>query len=82
MYRLEFEVSFGWRPPCGEVEDAAAADGGQLVAVAEERDGRVGSVRDREQGAGGVLVEHAGFVDEQYVAGQQSRAAIGVGVDT
>ena len=36
---LELEVRFGWHPAGGEVEDAAAADGRQLVAVAEERDG-------------------------------------------
>jgi hypothetical protein len=61
--------------------DAAAADGGQLVPVAEERDGGVGSVGDCEESAGGVLVEHAGFVDEQDVAGQQPSAGLRVGLD-
>ena len=37
--RLELVVRFGSHPACGEVEDAAAADGRELVAVAEERDG-------------------------------------------
>ncbi len=43
----------------GEVEDAAAADRGELVAVPQQRQPRPGLVGDGEQGAGGVLVEHA-----------------------
>lgn len=65
----------------GEVEDAAAADGGELVAVADERDGGAGVVGDREECAGGVLVEHAGFVDEEHVAGEQPRSCVGGAVD-
>ena len=81
VHRLELEVRLGPHPPCGEVEYPAAADGGQLVTVPEQRDGRVGSVGDREQRAGGVLVEHAGLVDQEYVAGQQPCAGVGTGVD-
>ena len=78
--RLELVVGCGSHPACGEVEDAAAADGWELVAVAEERDGGVRSVGDGEQRAGGVLVEHAGLVDEEDVAGEQAcrrRAVVG-----
>ena len=66
----------GSHPACGEVEDAAAANGWELVAVAEERDPRVRSVGDGEQRAGGVLVEHAGLVDEEDVAGEQAGTCI------
>ncbi len=59
----------GVGPPGGVVEDAAAADGGELVAVADERDPCAGLVGDGEQRAGGVLVEHPGLVDEQQVTG-------------
>ena len=76
--RLELVVRCGSHPACGEVEDAAAADGRQLVAVAQERDGGVGSVGDGEQRAGGVLVEHAGLVDEEDVAGEQTCAGLGL----
>ena len=78
--RLELVVRFGSHPACGEVEDAAAADGRELVAVAEERDDCVRSVGDGEQRAGGVLVEHAGLVDEEDVAGEQACAGLGRGV--
>jgi hypothetical protein len=43
------------------------------VAVTDERDPGSGFVGDDEQGAGDVLVEHAGLVDEKEVAGQQQR---------
>ena len=66
--------------PGGVVEDAAAADGGELVAVAEERDPGAGLIGDAQQGAGGVLVEHAGLVDEQQVPGVQPRPDIGSGL--
>jgi Uma2 family endonuclease len=81
VHGLELEVGFGWCPSCGEVEDAASSDGRQLVTVADERDGGPGVVGDREQCTGGVLVEHAGFVDEEYVAGEQPRSCFGGGVD-
>jgi hypothetical protein len=78
--RLQRVVRFGSHPACGEVEDAAAADRRELVAVAEQRDDCVGLVGDGEQCAGCVLVEHAGLVDEQDVAGQQACAGLGCGV--
>jgi hypothetical protein len=77
MDRLELVVRFGSHPACGEVEDAATADGRELVSVAEERDGGVRSVGDGEQRPGGVLVEHAGLLDEEYVAEDQARAGLG-----
>jgi hypothetical protein len=52
----------------GEVEDAAAADRRELVAVAEQRDADSALVGDGEQGAGGVLVEHARFVDHEEIS--------------
>jgi hypothetical protein len=52
----------------GEVEDAAAADRRELVAVAEQRDADSALIDDGEQGAGGVLVEHARFVDHEEIS--------------
>ena len=54
-------------PAHGEVEDAAASDGGELVPVPDERDPGASLVRDRQQCAGGVLVEHSCLVDQQQV---------------
>jgi hypothetical protein len=51
------------------VQDTTAADGWELVSVADERDPRTGLVGDGEQRAGGVLVEHPRLVDEQQVTG-------------
>ena len=48
-------------------EDAAAADRGQLVPVAEQRHPDPALVGHREQGAGGVLIEHPGLVHHQEV---------------
>ena len=78
--RLELVVRFGAHPACGEVEDPAAADGRELVAVAEKRDDCVRSVGDGEQRAGGVLVEHAGLVNEEDIAGEQACACLWRGV--
>ena len=64
----------------GVVEGAAAADGGELVAVSDERDPGAGLVGDREQGVGGVLVEHPGLVDEQQIPRIQVRGWRGCGV--
>ena len=73
VHGLQLEAGLGACPAGGVVEDAAAADGRKLVAVTDERDPGPGLVGDGEQGAGDVLVEHAGLVDEQEVAGQQPR---------
>ena len=70
VHGLQFEAGFGAGPAGGVVQDAAASDGGKLVAVTDERDPGAGLVCDGEQGTGDVLVEHAGLVDEQQVAGQ------------
>jgi len=72
VHGLELEMGLGAHPPSGEVEHPAATYSRELVAVTEEGDSRVCPVGDVEQGAGGVLVEHAGLVDEQYVAGRES----------
>ena len=42
------------------------------MTVAEEHHLGTGAVGDREECAGGVLVEHPGLVDEEYVTGQES----------
>ena len=80
MDRLELVVRLGSHPACGEVEDTATADRRELVTVAQERHDCVRSVGDGEQRAGGVLVEHAGLVDQQDVAGEQACAGLGRGV--
>src|SRR4051794_2872673 len=58
-----------------------AANRGQLVAVAEQRDPHVALVGDGEQRAGGVLVEHAGLVDDEQVPGEQPRGLGRAGVE-
>jgi hypothetical protein len=68
MDGVQRHVAVGRYPARSVVEDAATAHGGQLVPVANEREACAGFVGDREQGEGGVLVEHAGFVDEEEVA--------------
>jgi len=70
---VEGQVAGGVDLMDGEVEDAAAADRRQLVAVTEQRDPRPALVRDSEQGAGGVLVEHAGLVHHQQIPRPQPR---------
>ena len=62
------------------VEDAAASDGRELVPVADERDPRSGLVGDRQERAGGVLVEHPRLVDQQQVTRSKSGGGSGVGV--
>ena len=47
------------------------------MAVAEERDAGMRLVGDREQRAGGVLVEHPGLVDDQHITGKQPSTRIG-----
>ena len=71
MYHVEGHDFFGPSPARCQVEYAAAADGGELVSVTEERDPGPGLVGDGEQGAGGVLVEHPRLVDEQEVVRSQ-----------
>ena len=57
----------GVGPAGGEVEHAAAPDRRQLVPVPHQRDPRAVLVGDREQRAGGVLVEHPGLVHQQQI---------------
>ena len=65
----------------GKVEDAAAADRSQLVAVAQQRQPDPGLVGDGEQRAGGVLVEHPGLVDDQQISRAQPGCLRRPGVD-
>ncbi len=48
-----------------EVEHSPASDGGELVAVADQRHASAGGVGELEERPGGVLVEHPGLVDDQ-----------------
>ena len=50
------------------------------MPVADQRDPGAGLVGDGEQGAGGVLVEHPGLVDQEQVTGPQPGAGSGCGV--
>ena len=70
---VEAQPGVGWGDLAGVVEDASAADGGELVTVADQDDSGSCLVGDGDQGQGGVLVEHAGLVDEQDVAAAQCR---------
>jgi hypothetical protein len=70
---IEGQAPLGCGPAGGEVKDPAAAHCGQLVAVPDERDPGPALISDPEQGAGGVLVEHPGLVDQQQVTGRQRR---------
>src|ERR1035437_465525 len=80
---IQGQAGLGCGPADGEVKDPAAAHCGQLVAVPDERDPGPGLVSDSQQGAGGVLVEHPGLVDQQQVTGRQRRlrrrAGVGLG---
>jgi hypothetical protein len=67
MHRLQRHVCGGVEPVEGQVEDAAAADRGKLVPVAEQRQPGTRLVGDGEQRAGGVLVEHPGLVNHQQI---------------
>ncbi len=64
----------GVGPGGGEVEHTAAADRGQLVSGAHERDARPGLVADGQEGSRRVLIEH-----EQQVARVKVRVGFWVG---
>jgi hypothetical protein len=81
VHRVESHVCGQVGGADGEVEDAAAADRRELVAVTEQRDAHLALVGDGEQGAGGVLVEHAGLVHDEEVSGEQPRLLGRPGVD-
>ena len=57
--------------PGGEVENAAATDGGELMTVTDEREPGSGLIGDGEERARRVLVEHPGLIDQQHIAGKQ-----------
>ena len=63
VHRGQFDL--GGRPFRDHVQDAAAADGGQLPPVPDEHHAGVGFVSNVQQSAGGFLIEHAGFVDDE-----------------
>ena len=54
-------------PADGQIQDPAAADRRQLTPVTEQRHPGLALVGDREQGAGGVLIQHPGLVDDQQI---------------
>lgn len=65
----------------GDVEHAPASDRGELCPVPDQGERRAGFVRDGQEGEGGVLVEHPGFVHHDPFAMSQAvllrRAAVG-----
>ena len=60
-------------PSHGVVEDPSAADGGELVPVTHERDPGTHLIRDRQQSACRVLIEHPGLIDQQQITGFEPR---------
>ncbi len=61
----------------GVVQDPAAAHGGKLVPVAEERDPGAGLIGDAQQGAGGVLVQQVPASSTSSGSPANSRASAG-----
>jgi hypothetical protein len=51
----------------GHVEHAPAPDRWELRAVADERDRRTVLIQHRQQGKGGVLLEHPGLVHHEGI---------------
>ncbi len=80
VHRVECQLRVGVGLADGEVEDAAAADRRQLVPVTEQREAHVTLIRHRDQGTGGVLVGHAGFIDHEQVTRPKPRRLAGPGV--
>ena len=77
MHGLQGQAGFGVGPAGGQIQDASAADRGELVPVTDQRDPGVVFVGDDQQGPGAVLVEHPGLVDQQQVTGLQHRGRCG-----
>ncbi len=74
----EFALTDPWADSV--VEDAAPADGRELVAVPDERDPGADFVGDGEERPGGLLVEHPGHVDHEQVPGSKGCRLAGPGV--
>ena len=72
--RVQIDTRVGVDPAASEVEHAAAADRGQLMPVADQRNPGTGLIRDGQQGAGGVLIQHPCLIDKQQTPGR-SRAS-------
>ena len=65
----------------GHVEHPAPADGGELGAVADERDRRPRLCGHSKEGVSGVLVEHPRFVHDHPLTTAQHRFSRRAGVD-
>jgi hypothetical protein len=63
--RVQIDTRVGVDPAAREVEHAAAADRGQLMPVADQRNPGTGLIRDGQQRAGGVLIQHPCLIDKQ-----------------
>jgi len=68
---IQGEARVGIGPVGSEIEDTASSDGGQLMAVPDQRQTRASLVGNGHQRAGGVLVQHPGLVDQQQVTPTQ-----------
>jgi hypothetical protein len=73
MHSGEFDASGGVGESRGKVEDAAAADRGELVPVTDQDDAHIVLVRHSEECGGGVLVEHSGLIHEKHIAAPELR---------
>ena len=63
--RVQIDTRVGVDPAAREVEHPAAADRGQLMPVPDQRHPGTGLIRDNQQGAGGVLIQHPCLIDKQ-----------------
>jgi hypothetical protein len=64
---LQCQVGSGVDLADREVENAAAAHGGELMAVAEQCGAHLALVGDGQQGAGGFLVQHPGLINDEDI---------------
>lgn len=68
---IQGQARVGTSPVRSEIEDTASSDGGQLMAVPDQRETRASLVGNGHQRAGGVLVQHPGLGDQQQVTPTQ-----------
>ncbi len=64
MHGVQRQARIWVDPAGGEVEHATAPDRRQLMPVPDERNPRAVFVGDRQQRAGGVLIEHPGLINQ------------------
>jgi hypothetical protein len=59
--------------PDGQIQHSPAADRWELVAVPDQTHAQTETGGQLQQGAGCVLVEHPGLINQQQVSGDQPR---------